>query len=408
MPLRVLLAMALMAPGMGAVSARAQQNDPDAGSDVVGRVVAPSSAMGFVSIPPTAREVTKANMERLWAVALRNPAFNPPIGFDLKPESTVNGLLPGPREPFIYRATGLLYWYAFMPAYRRVRRLDVAMHGFFVIANHPSMVFVDRWQEDSDGVMYYEPREIRRVAGYPQYSNGVIPVTVSQRPLWNPVARERVLRRELVAARENLAAIDASTGAAAAYDPAAQLEAWLRDRPNRQREADKMVEDARKHDPKLADQMRSNFEASEQRTERTMRQLAEKKSAQPPMVQARNRKQRQDAEDCVRYIEGELNRLSPAERTSPAYVALAGRRPLPKPGCSTVVEPAFPDAIRIVAANRDFFDATLPRTELQLIVVDFNNFELASYPRTGWRHDVYERLREGMDYKAFAAMLAKR
>jgi len=77
-------------------------------------------------------------------------------------------------------------------------------------------------------------------------------------------------------------------------------------------------------------------------------------------------------------------------------------------GCSDVVEPGFPNALRIVAVNPRFFDTTLPRTALQLIVMDFTNFESAGFDRSGWRRDVYDNLREGMDYKALGGLLAKR
>jgi hypothetical protein len=385
-----------------------QANDPNAGSDVVGRVIAPARDMEFVGIPPAEREPTRVRLERLWDIALRNPALNPPQGFDLKQELTVNGILPGPREPFLYRAGGYLYWYTFMPALKRVSRLDVAMHAFYVTANHPAMILADEWQTDEEGAMYFEPQEIRRVAGYPQYSKGMIAVTDSLQPLWTPVPRERVLRRELAVARANLDAIGSASVAAAAYNPGAQLQDWLRDRPSRQREADKTYEHTKQQNPLLAEKLKANFAKAEEETEKALRQVAERNSKEPPAVQARRQKERQDAEACIEYLEGELTRLSPADRMADAYFALPGRRPLPRAGCSAVVERGFPDALRIVAANPRFFDTKLPRTALQLIVVDFTNFELASYPRSGWRRDVYERLREGMDYKALAALLAKR
>ena len=100
----------------GAAGVRAQVRDPNAGSDVVGRVVAPAGPAEFVDIPPADRDTIRANLERLWSIALRNPALNPPMGFDLKTSMLANGILPGPREPFLYRDTGLLYWYTFMPA----------------------------------------------------------------------------------------------------------------------------------------------------------------------------------------------------------------------------------------------------------------------------------------------------
>src|SRR5512145_3507792 len=95
---------------------RSQADDPNAGSDVVGRIMAPASPMGFVgNIPSADREPIRKNMERLWGVALRNPALNPPKGYDLKPELMANGIPSGPRGPFRYIAGGYLYWYRFQP-----------------------------------------------------------------------------------------------------------------------------------------------------------------------------------------------------------------------------------------------------------------------------------------------------
>jgi len=398
----------------GSTRVLSQANDPNAGSDVVGRVIAPTSPMGFVNIPPADREAIKAGFERLWGVALRNPALNPPKGFDLKPELTANGVLSGPGRPFLYIAGGYLYWYRFQPgpsdnpSIGRVARLPVAMHAFYVTANNPKMVFADKWQEDEEGMMYYEPREIRRVAGYPQYSNGMIAVSNSSQPLWAPVPRERVLRQELAVARKNLDAIASASVAAAAYNPATMFAAWLGDRPKRQREADKMYEDTKRQNPLLAEKMWANFAKSEEQTEKVLSQLAERKMAEPPVVEARRQKQRQDTEACVGYLEGELARLAPTERMADAYIAPHRRGPPPKVGCSDVVEPSFPDALRIVAVNPRFFDATLPRTALQLIVVDFTNFESAGFDRSGWRRDAYNSLREGMDYKGLAGLLAQR
>ena len=391
----------------GASHVRSQADDPNAGADVVGRVMAPTGPVGFVgSIPSADREPIRVNMERLWGVALRNPALNPPKGFDLKPELTANGVQSGPRRPFLYIAGGYLYWYRFQPgpsdnpSLGRVARLPVAMHAFYVTANNPKAVFADIWQEDDEGMMYYEPRELRRVAGYPQYSNGMIAVTNSPEPLWTPAPRERVLRRELAVARKNL---DRVTADATTNDPITRFASWLRDRPTRQREHDQIYENTKKQDPTLAEKIRVNFAKAEEVNEKVLRQLAERNSMQPY-----KQKERQVAEACIAYLEGELARLSPAELKADAYIGFGERRPMPKVGCSAVVESGFPDKVRIVAVNPRFFDATLPRTALQLIVVDFTNFESDGFDRSGWRRDVYNSLREGMDYKGLAGLLAPR
>jgi len=62
----------------------------------------------FVDIPPADRDTIRANLERLWSIALRNPALNRRRGSTSRqvcwPTHSAR-----PREPFIYRDTGLLY-----------------------------------------------------------------------------------------------------------------------------------------------------------------------------------------------------------------------------------------------------------------------------------------------------------
>jgi hypothetical protein len=397
--------------GVSAVS-RAQDDDPNSSrADVNGKVHALHGAMSFPGVPTADHARMNAQVERLWSIFVQNPALNPPIGFDIEPSFVANGLLPGPREPYIGRAGGYIHWYIYVAAHRRVERIEVADHAVILVTNHPSMVLSQKWQEDAQGIMYYEPRAIRRVGGYPQYENGVIAVTDSPRPLFRPVPLERVLRSELAISRSNLEAVGSAAAVAASYDPAANLEAWLRDRSKRQRDSERMIQDVKKSNPKLAEQLQKNFETAEQATEKVLRDLAAnpKRTAQPPAVQARDRAQHAEAQRCIATLEKELAGLSPPERTSPAYVALAGgRTPSPKGRCSMTVDPTFPNALRIVERNPDFFDTTLPRTEAQVVLVDFSSLhENAPRGTNRWQR-TYDRLREGMNYEALAATIGKR
>ncbi len=76
------------------------------------------------------------------------------------------------------------------------------------------------------------------------------------------------------------------------------------------------------------------------------------------------------------------------------------------------VDAEFPNAIRIVEPNHDFFDTTLPRSEAQVVFVDFSSLHDKAHDnaprRRGRVSRVYDRLREGMDYAALASTLARR
>jgi len=284
------------------------------------------------------------------------------------------------------------------------------MQGFFVRANDISTVFnrLKRWQMDERGLTYWEPQEIRRVAGFPQYSTGTVVLKRNPRPIWVPVSREWALQRELAQARKNLDAVAASAPSARAFDPTAALETWLKERPERQREMEKSYAEMKQSNPEYAEKIRANFFDLEKRVERTMRDVAERQKAAPPYNNARIEAERRGVDKCIRYLEGELARLSPADRAAPAYVSLKTldpKRPSPEAGCSHVVDADFPGATRIVTENPDYYDPALPPSAIQLILVDFSNFEGSVRVDPPWRHAVYERIRDGLDYSALAAML---
>jgi len=387
------------------------QRDPNAGSDVVGHLMPPRGPMPLVGIPSADQKAVRDTAERLWAIVLRNPTVSPPIGFNLRPSLVGHGYaLPGvPRDaPYTCVASGYLYWYVFQPGLDRVEALAVAMHAFFVHANRLSVVFsgLDEWHSDAEGPMYWEPQEMRRVGGYPQYRNGVVVVTNTSRPLWAPVPRERLLRWELDTQRTALEKTIQVAQESASYDPQAILDTWLRERPERQRANDELYEITKKRDPKLAEEIRAKVAKAEQETEQALRGNVARSARQLPSLERQEDGARRRIETCVRYLEDELKRLSPAERAAPGYVSVTGSTRAPN--CSTVVNADSPDARRIVEQNWAFFDRSLPRTAVQAILIDFGNFEANSFDRTGWRRGVYERLRDRMDYQALAAMLAAR
>jgi len=208
--------------------------------------------------------------------------------------------------------------------------------------------------------------------------------------------------------RKNLDAVAGSAAAARAFDLTAALETWLKERPERQREMEKSYAEMKGSNPEYAEKIRANFFEMEKRVERTMRDTAERQKAAPPRYNARLAAERNREEKCIRYLEGELARLSPADRAAPAYISgkiLDMKRPSSEPVCSLVVDGNFPGATRIVTENPDYYDPTFPPSAIQLILVDFSNFEGSVRVSPPWRHAAYERIRDSLDYSAFAAML---
>jgi hypothetical protein len=397
----------------GKIFPTTSEPDPStAGSDVVGKILPAREATSMVRIPAEHRRTMEANLQRFVAIVLRNPALRPPVGFDFRTGTHAYAApLPvSPRAPLAYTMTGLFYWYTHMPAYKRIQSLDMAMQGFFVRANDISAVFnsLQRWQTDDRRLTYWEPREIRRVAGFPQYSTGAVVLKRNPRPIWVPVSREWALQRELAQWRKNLDGVAESAQEAGAFDPGANLEKWLGERPERQREMEKSCEEAKQSNPQYAERIRANFFDLEKRVEQTMRDTAERQKAALPRYNARLAAERSREEKCIRYLESELARLSPADRAAPAYISgktLDMKQPSSESVCSLVVDGNFPGATRIVTENPDYYDPILPLSAIQLILVDFSNFEGSVRVSPPWRHAAYERIRDSLDYSALAAML---
>ena len=409
---RVCLVLLLAAVLPHSIAAQSPKPDPrTAGSDVVGKVRPVRDPTTMVQIPAVHRQIVEAKLQQFVAIVLRDPALRPPVGFDFR-TGTHAYAPPRPHAPLAYTMIGLLYFYTYMPGPRgqlgSIRPEPISMYGFFVHANHISSVFDgrERWQTDERKLTYWEPREIRKVAGFPQYSSGAIVLKRNPRPIWVPVSREWALQRELAQARKNLDAVAESAAAARAFDPTAALEKWLRERPEREREMEKSYVEMKQSNPEVAEKIRANFFDLEKRVEQTMREVAERQKTAPPYNIARIEAQRRGVDKCIGYLEGELARLSPADRAAPAYVSHKTydlKRPSPPPGCSQVVDADFPDATRIVTENPDYYDPALPPSAIQLILVDFSYFE-GTVGVGPWRYAAYERIRDGLDYSALAAM----
>jgi hypothetical protein len=160
--------------------------------------------------------------------------------------------------------------------------------------------------------------------------------------------------------------------------------------------------------PEYAEKIRANFFETEKRVEETMRETAECQKAAPLRYDVRFAAERSREEESIRDLEGELARLSPAERNADAYIStriLDSKQPSPEPDCSCIVDADFPDARRLVTENPDYYDKNFPPTAIQLILVDFRLFEGLS--EHSWCYAAYERVRDGLDYSALAAMLQK-
>jgi hypothetical protein len=106
---------------------------------------------------------------------------------------------------------------------------------------------------------------------------------------------------------------------------------------------------------------------------------------------------------CIAKMEQELTALSPQERATPAYVAttrVAGRDAF----CDPFSTSADPNARRIVAENPDFYDRRLPRTAIQVILMNLSMFNRNAADQRGQ----HNRIADGMDVPALAQLTMPR
>ena len=106
---------------------------------------------------------------------------------------------------------------------------------------------------------------------------------------------------------------------------------------------------------------------------------------------------------CIARMEQELSALSPEERALPAYLATT-RVVGHDAACDPFSTAADPKARRIVAENPDFYDRTLPRSAIQVVLMNLSMFNRNAPDQRAQ----YNRVAEGMDVPALAELTTRR
>ncbi|HEX3044420.1 MAG TPA: hypothetical protein VHY08_06675 [Bacillota bacterium] len=105
------------------------------------------------------------------------------------------------------------------------------------------------------------------------------------------------------------------------------------------------------------------------------------------------------------FINERLNAMSPAERRQTAYYSSGAEDP------SGLVSPDYEGAFKLVTFNPEYYDRSLPRTAVQLIVIgyggDFTNYEethVKGFEEAGTIKTLYD-LEQSLDYQAVKKLL---
>jgi hypothetical protein len=302
-------------------------------------------------------------LKRLAEMTREPKALNPPLGVDAfhsfsiqsppysgvqKPRSyiPVVGILRLILEPYFESRNGQIdldpdneAWLTFYintlnPIFRGERYTHKEVVEDWLASGEPPNM------EDEQGLYFYAPKVVGDLQGFPIYDTAAVVLVKSQKPLWVPVNQERFLRHAIRKAEENL-----KTRKEEQKAEMAKLAEPLPDDP----ELAKVVKEAREEGRKEGEKLTRESEAS-------LRAGLAENPGEIRFLPA----------DYVQALTQELASLSPAERAAPAYYSsnwMTTRRP------SGLLDPTAPQAQPVVSPNPDFFDPTLPRTAIQVIVV---------------------------------------
>jgi hypothetical protein len=309
----------------------------------------------------------------------RLPLLNPPPNLEVRAYRNVTHHYAGPCPAPGEAVWGDLYMQIFHPDYERAGR---HAQGAVTVWLNPRLKQIHF--TDSLGPTYLRAPPTLRVAGHDvfgQFAPGSsvrVYITPGDRQLWRPVTRERVLRHRLAGLRQS----PGTTAAAGSV-----LETWLRDAPKRESDRQKTFRSLAGVIPA------AELAALREQMERGEREVTEELRRDDPAMRRVYAEGRAHAEARVAELEAELAGMTPAERSSPAWIG-------PSQKLSGLVGAGDEGAVMVVEPNPDFYDRSLPRTAVQAMVVEFrthrNPYVLAY---TG-------ALYQAMDWAALTRLLA--
>lgn len=212
-------------------------------------------------------------------------------------------------------------------------------------------------------------------------------LTRGTEPLLVPVSRERFLRTRITEAERALA-----TAAAIPTAPLVDVERWLReDRPRMVAEHEAMLRSMKQTASKeQIEKMRQQFADHLARTEAGLRQL---EARQPDAAAAKATAMGREGTH-LDELRAALAALSPAERSAPACADI-NSWPTMLGQCN--------DYNRYMALNPRYFDPSVPKSAVQLIVV--RTHDGTSNKENRSHAELRFRIFETLDYEALSAVL---
>jgi hypothetical protein len=344
------------------------------------------------TLSPAEKSRFDVKISGLISAIQQSKIFSPPMGIEPHVYANYEGFDEPDlcaNQPCVHHppafALNIQLWYYMLLENGQVGLQKFTSYEAWVHVNNLTETLGDMpWAErirlpDGRQIRYRLHETTARVAGFTVYEHRSgdmkLVLTKRNRAPWVPVTREQLVLA-LIRERERLNAPLAAAMKSAPPSCAAAYNEWISHQDERRKTTEEVYQVTKKTDSAGAERYRADME-----------KLAADMTAQLKAGQARCEAQRKQAaqqapeqvspDRTVKPLRAELARMTPAERASPAWYDKESEGP----DASGLVAPGAPRAEELVTTNPDFFDRSLPLSDMQIISVD-----ISYYPAVGADH----------------------
>ena len=379
-----------------AAGAPAQGTDPE---HTPGTVTVTNRIADTPGLTAAQRAAASATANRIIAILRRAPMIASPVGHSVGIRAAAYPRLPGdaPGVPYHVIVFVRSRYFAWFDNGRGGRSIgpDAVDLDFTIgvnAAGYPAEMENDATELDRGTRIMGKDEgglEVYRTTGSfhsrPFYGGSCTYLTHRAAPPIIPVTKERYLTLSLLEMRADQSHHAGQLEQDSKYSSNAQLQEFLRGRPARQQDNQKLyvqMKAAGLSDAQLKE-MKAQFDTVEKQQEEALRKLTT--DGTDKRFQDIVQKGREGEAQAVADQQGQLNALSPAERRSPVALIAEGRHEFH-------IAESLGDttALPLMQPNASFYDASLGPDAAQLIWV-------CGYHLQGLEDRGYERLAEGSD-----------
>lgn len=372
-----------------------------------------------VGFSPTEKSRFGTKITALISAIQESKTFNPPMGiephmfanYESPDEPDLCENQPCVRHPPAFSLDIYLWYYLHLEdgqlGLQKFVENEVWVHVNNLTETLGDMPWAERIRlPDGRQIRYMLHEATARVGEFPVFEHHSgdmkLVLTKRNRAPWVPVTREQLVLA-LIRERERLNAPLAEAKKSTPPPCGNGYNEWMSHRDERRKAAEKAYQVLKKSDSAGAERYRAEMEKLEADTPAQLKEAqsrceAQQAAQQPPEQVAPDR--------IVAPLRAELARMRPAERASPAWYDKESEGP----DASGLVAPDAPRAEELVTTNPDFFDRSLPLSDLQVITVDVryhpavgpDHANLRQEDLINWR--LYEFLTT-TDWQRFVALL---